>query len=133
MGTLGDFNLDFSQKKFKNFIIEKCSLAQIIKKPTRVQTVNRSTGPTTSKTIIDHVYLRKTISQDCKYKILDLVVPELPDIKISDHKLVHVTYNIPHKPVSLYIQGNLIQTVDTYLEVVSIGPKFNVISILKCS
>ena len=101
--TLGDFNLDFSQKNIKKYILEHTQLTQIVKKPTRVQTVQRSTGSTTSSTVIDHCYTRKTVAQDCKYSILDFANPDFPDIKLTDHKLVKLVYNIPSPPVSLRI------------------------------
>ena len=101
--TLGDFNIDFKLKKNKNYILDHTSLTQIVKKPTRVQDSNRSTGTTTSTTIIDHVYIRKILASDVKYSVLDLVDPELPDYKITDHKLVKVIYKAPSPPVSLYI------------------------------
>jgi len=101
--TLGDFNLDFSQKKYKKYISEHTQLTQIVKKPTRVQTVQRATGTTTSSTTIDHCYIRKSLAQDCKYFVLDFVNPDFPDIKLTDHKLVKLVYNVPSPPVSIKI------------------------------
>ena len=105
--TLGDFNLDFKQKKFKKYILEHTQLNQIVKKPTRVQTVKRTTGSTTSSTTIDHCYIRKSLAQDCKYFVLDFVDPDFPDIKLTDHKLVKLVYNIPSPSVTLRIPRTL--------------------------
>ena len=95
---LGDFNLDYKNCKIKKRLNEICSLKQIISKPTRIGTTKSGV----SKTIIDHIWVKNSISNKFDFKI--------EDVNFTDHKLVRFTLDVSVPKVKLKIP----MTVDKF-------------------
>ena len=93
---LGDLNLNFDNEKDKFFMENLCSMKQIVKLPTRVAPAKNNT---ISKTIIDHVWVKPSISNTFKTKCIET--------SISDHKFLQINIKSPTPKVKVELPISL--------------------------